>query len=240
MFGFISDAAKKVGSIGSTIGGSMLGAPLGPVGAVAGGILGYKASKGQLDGSPDAANNPYAGQPADITYDPSNQQAMGLLQTEATRAPGAASPWVTAQRGQAAIDFNQAANRAQTTANQQAASSGANMAMRGGLSGGAAMNLANQRNLGATMGASQAGNEYQKGLLGIGATAEQNRLGAINSFSNASQNEANMKNNFNLGQYQGKMNAWAAGKTADAQADLARNSGGLLNKGGLLGTGLFK
>ena len=44
MFGFIGDAAKKLGSVGSTVGGTMLGAPLGPLGAVTGGILGYNVS----------------------------------------------------------------------------------------------------------------------------------------------------------------------------------------------------
>lgn len=148
----------------------------------------------------------------------------GLIQQEASQVPGSVTPWMKAQMGMQANAFGQAGQAARGAANQQAAGAASQMAMRGGLTGGARERLMQNRDQAATQGVAQAGQEYQRGLLDMGASADKNRLASISALNAADNTAMNRdllmeqgRNAYNMNNYNSAMQAWAAGKTADAQ-----------------------
>lgn len=172
-------------------------------------------------------------------------EAQGLMRTEAMQAPGAVTPWVASQRGLAATGFRESSGAAEDAARKAAQASSAQMSMQGGLSGGARERLMQGRNLAASRGAAQAGTEYQKGLLGIGSAAEKNRLASIQGLGQMEEQGLSrdvqleqLRNTAAQNAYNQQMSAWAANRTAEAQKNIAENTGGLFGKGGFLGLGL--
>lgn len=167
------------------------------------------------------------------------------LQKEASAAPGAVTPWMQAQQGLAAKSAQEASNQAAMQAAKAAGSSAAQMSMQGGLTGGARERLLQSKDRATAMGAGQAGAQYQKGMMDIGSTAEKNRLQTIGALSDAESagysrdlQQEQMRNAALQNAYGQEMSAWAANKTAQAQKNIAENTGGLFGHGGFLGLGL--
>jgi len=170
--------------------------------------------------------------------DTTNGAAYQALQKEGLQAPGTVSPWMAAQRGASTIDYGTSLQKGREAANQQSAQAANSMAARGGLSGGARERLLQNRNQIAAANNAAAGQQYQKGLLGIDSTGEQNRLQSLGAASQMEQGAAQAHNAYNSDVYGQDMKAWGANKLADQQAKAALTTGGLLGGGGILGSGL--
>ena len=180
---------------------------------------------GQLTGGAYLDPNKYQG----------NTGALNTLNAKATQE--GASPWLQLQLQKQNMDqMNQMAQAAKQSAGATAAAR-SNLAMRGGLSGGAAERLArggsqdlnaqrqNIMNQGAqnriNLGIQDESNKNQ--LLGQAVSANQAQnaqnigIGQFNAQNTLAENNAN--NAFNMSKYQEQMKAYGAGKSANAIAN---------------------
>lgn len=214
------------------------------------------------DTDPKAAPDPYAGMPGypqyqgmnpdQLTLSPSaagifgNNQPMNQYSKEAMgQGPSA---WARLASGQAANQALQGKEQARKTAMGEAADATANLAMKGGLGGGARENIQKQvadkgvdmaqqaQDTGARNLASIAMDDARQhtAMLGNAANMEAARgkdlVGVMGQDVDRRQLENSKQNAFNLGRYQSQMAAWGAGKQADATANSGKH--GFLGMGG--------
>ncbi len=164
-----------------------------------------------------------------------NTGALGVLNQKATAQGN--SPWLNMSLQKQAMEQQDALGNAGAQANSANAAARANLAMKGGLSGGAAerlarggagdLNAARQgvMNQGANqrlqLGIQDESNKNQ--LLGqaVGANQAQNAqnigIGQFNAQNTLAENNAN--NAFQMSKYQEQMKAFGAGKSANAMAN---------------------
>lgn len=180
---------------------------------------------GQLQGGAYLDPNQYRG----------NQGALNVLNQKATTQGN--SPWMNMQLQKQGMEQQQAMGKMGAQANAANAQARAGLAMKGGLSGGAAERLArggsqdlnasrqNVMSQGANqrlqLGIQDESNKNQ--LLGqaVGANQAQNAqnigIGQFNTQNTLAENNAN--NAFQMNKYQEQMKAFGAGKTANATAN---------------------
>lgn len=180
---------------------------------------------GQLQGGAYLDPNQYRG----------NNGALNLLNQKATQQGN--SPWLNMQLQKQGMEQQQALGHVGAQTNAATANARAGLAMRGGLSGGAAERLARG---GATdmnaarQGIMQQGNQNRLNLgiqdetnknqlLGqaVGANQAQNAqnigIGQFNAQNTLAENNAN--NAFDMNKYSEQMKAYGAGKSANAMAN---------------------
>lgn len=180
---------------------------------------------GQLQGGAYLDPNQYRG----------NQGALNLLNQKAMQQ--GTSPWAMMQMQKQGLDQQNQMNSAARQAQGQNAQARAGLAMRGGLSGGAAERLA--RGGGQDLNAARQGisNQGMQNRMQIGIQDETNKnamlgqavqgnqaalgqqigLGQFNVQNTLAENQAN--NQHDITRYQEQMKGYAAGKTANATAN---------------------
>lgn len=238
-----------------TIAGTLAGGLLGPVGMAYGSKIGSLGSS-VLGGAQSSTNAPQInvgpqpvladrssmlqnGQLTGGAYlNPSqyqgNTSALDALNQKATQQ--GPSPWLQMQLAQQNNATMQNLGHAASQANAGNASARANLAMKGGLSGGAAERVARggANDLNAQRQNITAAGETNKMNLGIQDQSNQNQLLGQAVSANANQNaqnigigqfnaqntlaENNANNAFNMSKYQQQMQAYGAGNTANAIA----------------------
>jgi len=219
------------GNIGGFLGGAVAGVP----GAVFGALQGRKMDAAE---AARAGFDPYSGQPLYPDY-------IGMSDAELMGHPGALGQRYNAEamrtgpsRG---ADLAMAEQRRtlgmtrdqlKAQALGEAAQAKNALAMKGGLSSGAAERVNTNMGSRALELGQQARQGYAKNLADIGMEDEGNRqkmlMGAAglesqtqNSGLGRVQNQNLAKNKFNLDRYGSQMSSWAAGK----QAEATKNSG---------------
>lgn len=164
-----------------------------------------------------------------------NQQGLDKFRGEATRT--GPSSWSALAKRNVNLQENQARDRAASDNASSTATARSNLAMRGGLSGGASERIAqggarNYMNLG-----QQIGSQAAMGRNQVDINDEQNRIqqlgmlpgmeaqraglyGQSRSFDvGQSAAEGERRNAFNSKRYADQMGAWGANQTANAQAN---------------------
>lgn len=236
-----------------TIAGTLAGgAIMGPLGSIFGGKIG-ELGNNAINGStnapqidvgprPELANRSSMIQNGRLTgdayLDPNaykgNTGALDTLNQKATQQ--GASPWLQMQLQKQNMEQQQGLSHAASQSAGATAGARANLAMKGGLSGGAAERVARggaqdlnaqRQNIAQTgstnrvnLGIQDESNKNQ--LLGqaVGANQAQNAqaigIGQFNAANTLAENNAN--NSFNMNKYQEQMKSYGAGNTANAIA----------------------
>jgi hypothetical protein len=188
-----------------------------------------------------------------------NTQGMDQYRKEATRT--GPSTWSGLARNQLNADQASAGSELQRQSAGNAATARSQLAMRGGLSGGAAERLATNSNRDAMMGQQQLASRGLSNRAQIATTDEANRIKMLQGLPsmeveqlrpqqwraeqqiagrrgdiNNQINESSQMNQFNMAQYQELMRQNAASRNADAYAAAAPKDRGFF--GNLMG-GLF-
>lgn len=217
----IEGGASKVGKIG-----------LAATGAGLGGVAGlYGASKLAGGGGPNGEggydpNGAYAGMPAlptDVTSGVSRDTSgLDAFSKEAMRT--GPSAWAGLARTQNKQNATDAYNRGSAQTASQGQASRDQLAMTGGLTGGAAERSAmdtskNMLSMGQDIGRQENQNDLQ-----IGINDEQNRIGELSSLpgmqlqgSQFDLSKAQGQNQFNATNYGTQAGIWAAGKQASME-----------------------
>lgn len=218
----------------SAIPGSMLGgAIMGPVGSVLGGVNGAKDFMGGTFGQPsqpgapgsgftspninlDDPSNPYFGTPGvglNANNPPSYPRYRSSVDPKTNQVQDAysyRSQWLPIAQAQLNSNLRGAADQGARLGSRNAAAASSNLAMRGGLSSGAAERINYQGQRDAADVQQRILNDANTTRLGLQATASERDLGtALGDLGNS--------NAYNMGLFQTMAQLYGANRTADAQ-----------------------
>lgn len=168
------------------------------------------------------------------------ESALPQFEQRLSQTMTGVNPWTRMQLTGNAMNTQNMVESAMNRSLAAEASARSNLAMRGGLSGGAAERLAGQSRLAGMAGAQEASRQGAINALEIGSQGFDKGMQGLSTWANMASGDVNARNNLLVANNALESQMWAAKQAANAQRDTAKNTGGLFGQGGFLGTGLFR